>query len=235
VNGLGRGKRREGDAQRVDRFIVPAYSGLRRIISSAAMARSPKAIPAPGPRRKRSSPMRAHSVWLGNPLWPRNGIATRTIGNKTTSLRPLSKRSASRTGSGSPGRRSRPRNITGSVEASAAPRITAAARGKPSSSHAARASSPAERSVPGPKTRNASALLRQTSTMLRLTASVNSTRTKLRVATTRRIGESRVISSNPNPAGPSIAPSARKTLTWGEIAAIDKSGEQRRDNDDDPD
>ena len=31
----------------------------------------------------------------------------------------------------------------------------------------------------------------------------------------RRIGDSRVISSNPNPAGPSIAPSAKKTPIWG--------------------
>ena len=52
-------------------------------------------------------------------------------------------------------RRSSPRSNTGSVEASAAPRIVARAGVMPSSHHAASAVSAAQRIVPGPSMRNA--------------------------------------------------------------------------------
>src|SRR5262245_80567 len=172
-------------------------------------------MPAPGPNRKNSRPRRAHSVPLGEARSNMNGIATKMIGNKTASFRPLSSRSANRTGSARPGRRMSPRNMIGSVEASAAPKIAAAAGARPRSNQAMPATIAAVRSVPGPKTKKARRPLRRTSARLRLTASVNRTKTKLNVATTATIGDCKVTLSNPSPAGPSAAPSARKTATCG--------------------
>src|SRR6185369_15250640 len=47
------------------------------------------------------------------------------------------------------------------------------------------------------------------------TASVNKTRVKLSVATTRKTGDSSVMLNTPNPKGPSAAPIAIKTATHG--------------------
>src|SRR5581483_8818920 len=178
------------------------------------MASSPAAMPAPGPSRKSSSPRRAAATPKRSPR-VKSAMAIRMIGSSTMSFKPLSRRSARRTVSGSPGRLNRPRSITGSVDASAAPIIAAAAGEKSRISHAARAMSAAESKVPGPTTRNASSRWRRISAMLRLTASVKSTSARLMVATTLRIGASRETSSSCRPAGPSMAPRARKTPTCG--------------------
>ena len=68
--------------------------------------------------------------------WPVNGTACRnasvamaTIGSSTASFIPLSSRSATRAVGGSSGTRSTLRSNTGSVDASAAPRIAAAGAG----------------------------------------------------------------------------------------------------------
>src|SRR6185369_17446887 len=57
--------------------------------------------------------------------------------------------------------------------------------------------------------------LRLTSAVLRVTASVNKTRVKLSVATTRQTGDSSVMLNTPKPKGPSAAQIAIKTATHG--------------------
>src|SRR5689334_1787562 len=112
-------------------------------------------------------------------------------------------------------RRSTLRSNTGSVDASAAPRIAAEAGAIPSNHHAATAVSAAHTIVPGPSIRKARPALRLTSFVLSVTASVNRTRVKLSVAATRRIGDSSVMSKTPSPKGPSAAPINMKTATCG--------------------
>ena len=83
-------------------------------------------------------PSVARPARLGDPR-PRKAIATNTMGRSTTSFSPLSSCSGLRASSGMSRRRSKPRSKTGSVEASAAPRIAAAGTENPSSHHAANA------------------------------------------------------------------------------------------------
>ena len=142
-------------------------------------------------------------------------MATSTIGNNTTSFKPLSRRKACRAAGGISSRRSSPRNRTGSVDARAAPSRAAAPGERPSNHQLKTAMRAAESRVPGPKTSTAKVLARRTSARLSEIASVKSTRTRLKVATMCRIGEASVKSSIPNPAGPRAAPMSRKTATWG--------------------
>ncbi len=94
-------------------------------------------MPAPGLSTSMLRPSRPHWPPLSGSALVRISIATSTIGSSTTSLRPLSSRSACRTELCSAGRRSRPRSKTGSVEASAAPRIAASGTDRSSRYHAA--------------------------------------------------------------------------------------------------
>ena len=138
-----------------------------------------------------------------------------TIGSKITSFIPLSSRSASRADVGRTGFRMSERSSTGSVEASAAPRMAAAAGWRPSSSQAASAVRAAGSSVPGPRIRAASRRCWRISPMSTPMASVKSTSSRPRVAMTWSDGESRERSTRPRPAGPSAAPSSRKIETCG--------------------
>lgn len=110
---------------------------------------------------------------------------------------------------------SRPRNITRSVEARAAPSMREAAKGRPRLQEANNAISKADDSVPGPRTRKDKNRWRRTSLRLTYTASVNRTRTKLSVAMTRRIGDCGSTLIRLRPAGPITAPNPRHTATCG--------------------
>ena len=138
-----------------------------------------------------------------------------TIGSRITSFIPLSSRSPSRAGGGTAGWRSRPRSITGSVEASAAPRMAAAGSERSSSSQAASALSAAGSSVPGPRISAARRRCCLSSPMSSPMASPNSTSTRPSVAMTWSDGDSRVSSTRPSPEGPSMVPSSRKMATCG--------------------
>ena len=69
--------------------------------------------------------------------------------------------------------------------------------------------------VPGPNNRNANAPRLRTSAMFNETASVKSTKVRLRIAATRNAPESKPMFKTPRPAGPNAAPKARKTATCG--------------------
>jgi hypothetical protein len=173
-------------------------------------------MPASGPSRNTLPPTLPISAMRWEP-WPEasNDIPTSTIGSTTTSLSPLSMRSAVRAAGGMPRWRSSPRTMTGSVEASAAPRMAAADHESPSSHRAARVSAMTVRSVPGPRTTRASLRCRRTSARSTDTASVKRTRTRLSVATSARIGESGLKSRSPRPWGPSRVPTPRNSATSG--------------------
>ena len=149
------------------------------------------------------------------PPAPKARLASTTTGRRITSLLPLSSRRARRAGGGSAGLRTRVRRRTGSVEASAAPRIAAPAGGRPSRSQAARAMSAAGRIVPGPRMSSASRRCSRTSPMSTEMASLNSTSTRASVARTSSDSDSSENSTTPRPAGPSMAPRRRKIATWG--------------------
>ena len=91
--------------------------------------------------------------------------------------------------------------------------MAAAGGGSFSSHQPAKPMTAAVNNVPGPNNRRASPLWRRTSAMLRETASVKSTRARLRMDTTCRTGESEGKLTIPRPNGPSTAPIVRKTAT----------------------
>ena len=112
-------------------------------------------------------------------------------------------------------RRMSPRSSTGSVEASEAPTIAAAAHGSPRRKRDASAMIRAGMSDPGPNTSIASRALRRTSFRSSEIASLNRTSTRPRVAIACNAGEFRSRSKTPRPNGPSTAPSRRKIATCG--------------------
>ena len=158
---------------------------------------------------------RATSPAGGSPPVRSASMASTTIGSRMTSFIPLSSRSANRAGWGRAEWRIRVRSSTGSVEASAAPRIAAAGAERSSRTQAARAMSTAGRMVPGPRITAASRRCSRTSPVSTAIASVKSTRSRPSVAMTWSDSESSGMSTRPRPAGPSRAPNRRKMATWG--------------------
>ena len=162
-------------------------------------------------------------------------MATIRIGSSTTSLSPLSSCSPWRALAGMSGRRSRPRSRTGSVEASAAPRIAAAATGRSSSHHPASAISAAQSSDPGPSNRSASVPCRLTSAMLSATASVKRTSARLKVATTRRGCRVEWDVEHTQAGRPDRRSEREKDRDLRQPAAFDQPGKQGGDYDDEAD
>ncbi len=101
------------------------------------------------------------------------------------------------------------------MDASAAPRIAAAAGWRPSSSHAARAIRIAGSRVPGPRMTAVSLRCRRTSPKSTRIASVKSTSSRPMVAITSTDSDSSGSSTRARPAGPSSAPKTRKIATCG--------------------
>ena len=151
------------------------------------------------------------------------------------SFMPVSIRSAIRVLSGSERDRSALRSNTGSVEASAAPRMAAAGPERPGGTPRRRRCSTAGTNVPGPMRIRTRRRLDRISARLRVTASVNSTSASARVASARSSGDSNRMSTSPRPRGPSRTPMPRNAATSGTAAPLERTREQRGDDDDDAD
>ena len=101
---------------------------------------------------------------------------------------------------------------TGSVDARIAPPINAISQGNPSKRASATAPSPMIIPVPGPNTRAGTSHPLPSSEICNLTASRNSTRARVRVATTSRRGLCGPISIAPRPPLPSKKPRPRNII-----------------------
>ena len=179
------------------------------------MATQPTKTPSMGPSRKSPTARLPYSQAGAGPVARRASMQSTTIGSRMTSFIPLSSRSASLAVGGRAGFRRNERSSTGSVEASAAPRMAAAAGWRPRRAQAAKAMIAAGSRVPGPRISAARRCCCLTSAMSTPMASLKSTRTRPRVAMTCSEGESSPSSIRPSPAGPRPAPRRRKIATWG--------------------
>jgi hypothetical protein len=138
-----------------------------------------------------------------------------TIGSRTTSFIPVSRRRASRGASGSAFERNTVRSRTGSVEASAAPSIAAAGADSPSSIHAVKAVIVAGTRVPGPMSRHSIRLRARSCLVSRVTASLKRSSARPSIARAWSAGEWNPTSAIPNPHGPIATPIRRKIATRG--------------------
>jgi hypothetical protein len=102
-----------------------------------------------------------------------------------------------------------PLRTTGSVEASTAPPMNESFQSSPSNRASGTAPSAMIIPVPGPSTSAGTTHLRPSSSICSCTASRNSTKERVRVATISRISSSRPISTTPMPPSPRASPRPR--------------------------
>ena len=144
-----------------------------------------------------------------------------TIGSSTTSFMPLSSRSATRAVGGRLGRRSRLRSSTGSVEASAAPRIGGLQPGEAEQEPAGQRDEHRGNQRARAEHQQGETALRPTSPMSIAMASLNSTSTSARVAIDWSVGDSSVRLIRPSPAGPSSGAEDQEDADLRQPAALD--------------
>ena len=171
----------------------------------------PMANPMMGPNTSNFAMKTVH--WAAPPAWAlATAIRTKITGSTMMSLVPASNFSTWRTERGIRPSRTISLRTTGSVEAKIAPPINAISQGNPSKRASATAPSPMMIPVPGPNTSAGTSHPLPSSAICNLTASRNSTRAKVSVATISRRGLWGPISITPRPPRPSKKPRPRNII-----------------------
>ncbi len=207
----------ECDAQGVEGFVVAADADSAANQIKGRDSDESNGDACAGPRSRRLMASRPH-CGAPSPGATRDA-AIRTMGRRTTSFRPLSRRRAWRTPSLRFGSPDESAEQDRSVEARAAPRMAATGGENPSRPRPRGPTSAGRQQGAGADDQEGEESAAPTSARSRESESVKRTRARLRVATTRRTGESMPTLSRPRPDGPIRAPRRRKTAVWGEAAA----------------